>query len=158
ASPEFEAPARRQELTAPLLPRAALLDVELSTLAEMTPMIEEARRLGVAIVGSFHDFESTPGIPELEDRIQQAADAGIDVVKFAVVIESHEALFDLAGLVEKTVNRGQLISAMGMGRLGKLSRLVLASAGSCLNYGFLQTANAPGQWPAGELRRLIGEI
>jgi 3-dehydroquinate dehydratase-1 len=47
---------------------------------------------------------------------------------------------------------------MGMGPLGKLSRLTLATAGSCLNYGYLQHPNAPGQWPAKELMRLYGEL
>jgi 3-dehydroquinate dehydratase-1 len=35
---------------------------------------------------------------------------------------------------------------------------VLARAGSILNYGYLQTPNAPGQWPARELQRLLAEI
>ncbi len=47
---------------------------------------------------------------------------------------------------------------MGMGPLGKLSRLVLAKAGSCLNYGYLRVANAPGQWEAAELGALLGRI
>jgi 3-dehydroquinate dehydratase-1 len=45
-----------------------------------------------------------------------------------------------------------------MGPLGKLSRLVLAKAGSCLNYGYLNTPNAPGQWPAARLKTLLEEI
>jgi 3-dehydroquinate dehydratase-1 len=47
---------------------------------------------------------------------------------------------------------------MGMGPVGKLSRLVLAKAGSVLNYGYLLEANAPGQWPAWELKSLIDQI
>ena len=38
-----------------------------------------------------------------------------------------------------------LISAMGMGKLGGISRLLLARCGSVLNYGSLQQASIEGQ-------------
>ena len=44
---------------------------------------------------------------------------------------------------------------MGMGKFGKASRLALAKAGSVLNYGYLDCPNAPGQWEATELKRLL---
>jgi 3-dehydroquinate dehydratase len=47
---------------------------------------------------------------------------------------------------------------MGMGAYGKVSRLVLAQAGSCLNYGYLGTANASGQWPVSVLKARIAEL
>ena len=47
---------------------------------------------------------------------------------------------------------------MGMGPLGKVSRLVLAAAGSRLNYGYLDKPQVPGQWPALELVRRIEEV
>ncbi len=40
------------------------------------------------------------------------------------------------------------LSVMGMGRFGKISRLLLAQAGSVLNYGYLDRPNASGQWEA----------
>jgi 3-dehydroquinate dehydratase-1 len=45
-----------------------------------------------------------------------------------------------------------------MGPLGRISRLVLAAAGSRLNYGYLDRPQVPGQWPAAELARRIGEV
>jgi 3-dehydroquinate dehydratase-1 len=47
---------------------------------------------------------------------------------------------------------------MGMGPLGKVSRLVLAAAGSRLNYGYLDKPQVPGQWPAPELVRRLEEV
>ena len=47
---------------------------------------------------------------------------------------------------------------MGMGVFGKVSRLALAKAGSALNYGYLDRPNAPGQWEARELKKLISQI
>jgi 3-dehydroquinate dehydratase len=42
--------------------------------------------------------------------------------------------------------------------LGKLSRLILAKAGSYLSYGSLGEVVAPGQWPVLRLRALMAEI
>ena len=93
----------------------------------------------------------------MTEKVASAYQQGADIAKLAVVIETHEQLNDLVELVVATQDSGRSISAMGMGPLGKLSRLVLASAGSCLNYGYLNEPNAPGQWSAVELRRLIDE-
>ena len=47
---------------------------------------------------------------------------------------------------------------MGMGRLGKISRLLLAQAGSVLNYGYLDQPNASGQWEATLLKKRLAEL
>jgi 3-dehydroquinate dehydratase-1 len=50
------------------------------------------------------------------------------------------------------------LSVMGMGPWGRVSRLVLAKSGSLLNYGFIGTSNAPGQWPVARLKELLSEL
>jgi len=45
-----------------------------------------------------------------------------------------------------------------MGTWGKLSRLTLGAAGSVLNYGYLDAANATGQWPARLLKTRLQEV
>jgi 3-dehydroquinate dehydratase-1 len=47
---------------------------------------------------------------------------------------------------------------MGMGPLGKVSRLVLPSAGSLLVYGYLDRPQVEGQWPAEEVARRLREV
>ena len=47
---------------------------------------------------------------------------------------------------------------MGMGKLGQASRLVLACAGSKLNYGYHDKPNATGQWEAKELKGLLRRL
>ena len=47
---------------------------------------------------------------------------------------------------------------MGMGPLGKVSRLVLPSVGSLLVYGYLDRPQVEGQWPAQEVARRLQEI
>jgi 3-dehydroquinate dehydratase-1 len=142
------------------LSAAHLVDIEIASLAlpEFAGFAEEVRAAGGSLVASTHDFQGFPGRDCLADRIAEAYARGAEIAKVAVVVTTMAELFDLVSLVEYHHGKGRLISAMGMGPLGKLSRLVLAKAGSCLNYGYLRVANAPGQWEAAELSALLGKI
>jgi 3-dehydroquinate dehydratase-1 len=47
---------------------------------------------------------------------------------------------------------------MGMGPLGKVSRLVLPMAGARLVYGYLDRPQVEGQWPAEMLSARLAEL
>jgi 3-dehydroquinate dehydratase I len=145
----------RSSMLRRFLPYAGWMDVELRTVPGALELIREAQDGGVKVIGSFHDFEAMPPDALLGKAIATAMEHGLDAAKLAVRMEQIADIFVVAAMVESSPIP---LSAMGMGPVGKLSRLVLARAGSILNYGYLQTPNAPGQWPARELRRLIGEI
>ena len=142
------------------LPEVDIVDTEISSLRSDSfssfPDLVTSHK--AQLLGSFHDFEGYPGIETLKDKVSEAYDLGAKVAKIAVILEEMSDLFAVVDLVEHHRSEGRLISAMGMGPLGKLSRLVLARAGSCLNYGYLQSPNAPGQWPADDLAELIKEV
>ncbi|MCF6313226.1 MAG: type I 3-dehydroquinate dehydratase [Verrucomicrobiales bacterium] len=148
--------AARQQLYARFLPQIDALDIELRSVDEMSDTLEAARSAGKKIILSFHDFKSTPSISTIQDKIEAAIDAEADVCKIAVHLDSLDRLCELAQVCENETRIK--ISLMGMGPLGKISRLLFAKAGSALNYGYLATPNAPGQWPAKQLKNLIGEI
>lgn len=148
----------RTDLLLRFLPSAQLVDVEVRSLTALAEVIEAARQAGQGVVASCHDFGKTLPRAELEEAITAARAGGADAVKVAMTLNSMEDLGTLAALTESVVSGGFPMSCMGMGRFGKVSRLVLAAAGSCLNYGYLQEPNAPGQWPAAELKRLISEV
>ena len=148
--------AGRMALIEPLLDLASLIDIELRCIGEMKPLIDKARTRGIPIVGSFHDFQATPADEVLEGAIGFAENAGIDTVKIATFINTTDDLIRLVNLV--TAKRRLRLSAMGMGTWGRVSRLLLAKCGSLLNYGFLGDSNAPGQWPAAQLKALLAEI
>ena len=50
------------------------------------------------------------------------------------------------------------LSVMSMGPWGKLGRLILGCAGSSLNYGYLGSAQVPGQWEATILKLRLVEL
>lgn len=139
------------------LERAALIDVEIRNLEASASLVESARRQGILVVGSFHDFEKLPSPDLLDDVLRRGLDAGADAIKLAVTTATVDEVLRLTRFF---LDRCQdvALAAMGMGACGKASRLLLAQAGSRLNYSYLQNANASGQWQATELRRLFSEI
>lgn len=148
--------AGRMALIEPLLDLATLIDIELRSAVDMKPLISSAQAQGVKVMGSFHDFQATPGEAVLRGAIDFAQTAGLDAVKLATYLNSHE---DLIRLLHITAAPLRLrISTMGMGPWGRTSRLVLAKAGSLLNYGFIGASNAPGQWPAARLKQILAEL
>ena len=148
--------ARREEMFRRLLPVAALVDIEIACMAEFAGVVAEAKERGVLVVGSSHDFERTPPREELVERIGVACAAGADIVKFAAVAGTAADLAVLASLLEEPGHPP--LSVMGMGVLGRVSRLLLAQLGSVLNYGYIDNATVSGQWSGSRLRTLIGEI
>lgn len=151
-----EAAAGRIALLEPLLDLAQLVDIELRSAMEMRSLVQKAQGMGVRVLGSFHDFQATPGEEVLRGAINFAQPAGLDAVKIATFLNSTADLTRLIALTSET-HRLRL-STMGMGPLGRVSRLVLAKCGSLLNYGYLGEANAPGQWPAPRLKELLAEL
>lgn len=144
------------------LPHAALVDLEVASLEKEAfhALAAEAKDAGTGVIASAHWFDGWPGLPVPVEAIRRAGELGADIAKVAVTLETLPQLLELAGAVHGAITSGaSKISAMGMSGcgLGKLSRLVLAKAGSRLNYGYLREANAPGQWSAEELKRLLGE-
>ncbi len=147
---------QRRDLFARFLPFAAFIDVELRSLEKLASTVIEARRAGVKLIASTHFFHRTPSAAELQRSIRQAHGAGADVAKLAALAAAPTALARLLALF---CRRQPLpLSLMGMGRFGKISRLLFAQAGSVLNYGYLDKPNASGQWEAVTLKKRILEL
>jgi 3-dehydroquinate dehydratase-1 len=148
--------SRRRELYARYLPYAEFIDVELRSWEKMGATIAAARAAGVRVIASAHDFRGTPSTDRLQQFIDRAHAAEADVCKLASVAETPAALGQLLG----TLARPQPLplSVMGMGRFGKISRLLFAQAGSVLNYGYLDRPNANGQWEARLLKKRLAEL
>lgn len=146
----------RAELYREFLPHAAYVDVELRSAVRLRSTLEEARAAGVAVILSHHYFKRTPSQAELSAKLRLARHLGGDVFKVAARTSAPEELARLL-LVFKSA-RGQAVSVMGMGPLGKASRLLFARAGSVLNYGYLGEPQVSGQWPAELLRQRVNEV
>lgn len=147
--------SQRAKMLEENLDLAALIDIELRSALDMQGLIRKAQAKGVQILGSFHDFNLTPNPDILNGAIEMGIQFRLNAVKLATTLRGPG---DLATLINILAAPRRLpLSVMGMGALGRASRLALAHSGSILNYGFLGASNAPGQWPARRLREMIHE-
>jgi 3-dehydroquinate dehydratase I len=130
-----------------LLAGAAAVDIEIHATRRLRAVLESSRRDNKALIVSFHDFESTPSLARLRRIITRARGAGADIVKIAAKTETPAEVARLLALLQEAPGP---LSVMGMGALGRASRLLFAKAGSALNYGWLHRPQVPGQWSANE--------
>jgi 3-dehydroquinate dehydratase-1 len=142
----------RRALLLQFLPHAAWVDIELRSARALAAVWEEAGTRHIRRIISFHDFRGTPGRARL-DRIASAAQSlGADVLKIATRTDTPAQLARLLEFFTATASRLP-VAAMGLGRLGKKSRLELLRRGSILNYAHLGKGSLPGQPSLRELRR-----
>lgn len=148
--------AERVQIARLLLPLAAALDWEIAQLTEVPELVDEARAAGVPIIASAHDFKQTPALETLQEKEHRARALGATVAKFAFRLHSAEDMMVGVQLLRRATGS---TTAMGMGPLGAVSRLLYAQHGACLVYGYLgETPTAPGQWSASLCRQTLNEI
>ena len=147
----------RRSLYERFLPAASWLDIEVRSLPTLADVAAHARERGCRVIASFHDFQGTPNLRRLRTLAVRAAEAGADVFKVAATTRTPGELARLLDLLGEV--RDLPLAVMGMGPLGKVSRLTLAAAGSVFCYGYLgDEAQVPGQWPAALLRERLDEL
>lgn len=138
-----------------LIPYVDAVDIELESDA-FAPVQKAAHAADRRVIGSFHDFTATPEEERLRALVARGAAGGADIVKIAAWTAVEEDIRRLESLFRE---RPPLpLAVMGMGPLGIDSRLRLAMAGSCLVYGYLDEATAPGQLPAAEWIERLSDL
>ena len=120
-------------------------------------MVEEARKLQVAVIISNHDFEKTPTTEEMVNRLLKAAELGGHLPKLAVMPRSAADVLALEEATRRVVEIHQAgpVITMAMGGLGFVTRLTGEIFGSAVTFGTAGAPSAPGQIPADELHRMI---
>jgi len=144
---------RREEILLPWLDAASAIDIELGSAHLMPRLLAGARSSATALIGSFHDFQETPPEGFLHAQIASATSLALDLVKLATFAHHGRDLLSLASIMIDPPSGSPPLALMAMGPLAPLSRTLLGSLGSALNYGYLgQQPNAPGQISARLLR------
>lgn len=143
------------------LPHADLMDIETAFMPIFADLISEARGMGVTVIGSHHDFNGVPAGTKIIDQYCKAGEFGASIFKLAVTARTEDLPMLTNMFVELpkfSKHRCLKLSFMSMGELGKVSRVLFAGLGSVLNYGYIQKPQTPGQWPALELKMIIGKL
>jgi 3-dehydroquinate dehydratase-1 len=129
----------------------AAVDVELSSII-CRAVAEQAAQLKKASVISFHDFEKTPPLKELCAIVEKAHAIG-SIAKVATRIQRESDVEVLRSLLGRRWEKP--LCVIGMGRAWSKTRVLFATLGSCLTYGYIDKPTAPGQMSAAELARRL---
>ena len=143
----------RRELLLRFLPRASFVDVELRSTAALADVLELSKRLKTKRIISVHDLRRTPPPASLLALAKRAHAASADIFKVATHVDTSTGLARLFAAFEM-MRRVLPVSAMGIGKLGRASRLELFARGSVLNYGHLNRTHVDGQLGFDELRKV----
>src|SRR5215475_11721301 len=145
---------QRRALLTRFLTHADYLDVELRTASALQPLLVFAKKKNVGRIISFHNFKSTPSARLLAAKARKAKAHGADIFKLATRTDTPMELGRLLDFM--TNSRVNLpLAVMGIGKLGAISRVLLAWAGSVLIYASLGAASdIEGQLSLEEVRAL----
>jgi 3-dehydroquinate dehydratase I len=145
---------QRRALLSRFLTHADYLDVELRSARALRALLAIAKTKNVGQIISFHDFKSTPSARVLVAKAHNAKALRADIFKVATRTDTPTELGRLLEFITK--NRVNVrLAVMGIGRLGAISRVLLARAGSFLIYASLGPAtDVEGQLSLEQLRAL----
>lgn len=138
--------------------QADLIDVELFRgEALLRDICEEARKKGIRVIASSHDFEKTPAKEEIIERLTRMQDCGADLLKLAAMPrDAGDVLTLLSATWEmKEQYAKQPVVTMSMGAKGAVSRLAGEVFGSVMTFGSAGVASAPGQVSVPELKMAL---
>jgi 3-dehydroquinate dehydratase-1 len=146
---------QRGSLLLDFLPRAAWVDVEFRSARSLEAVLRCAAEDHAGTIISFHDLKTTPHASRLDEIVFGAMSLGADIIKVATRTDTPAQLRALLDFFERKHGAAKIV-AMGIGKLGRVSRLELARRGCILNYAHLGSPAAAGQLSVAELRRAVG--
>jgi 3-dehydroquinate dehydratase-1 len=119
-------------------------------------LIAFAHKHGCDIIISYHNYERTPELEELEQIVDNCYKRGADLAKIATHVNVNRDNSKILSLYKAP---GRLV-AIGMGDLGRISRIVAPFLGAEFTYASLndKEATATGQISYEKLNQFIREI
>ena len=154
-------PAQYEECLTQLLacPELSLLDIELSAGEDrVRRLVALAHGRGVGVILSHHDFAKTPPQPVMTDTLLRMKALGADLPKLAVMPRTPDDVLALLAATRAASKEIGPVITMAMGELGKLTRVSGGVFGSVLTFGAGETASAPGQLNAEDLKAILEDL
>jgi len=148
---------REEILKTAILSGADYVDIEVeSEKTFINEIILSAKSHDSAIIISYHNFEGTPPMPELEQIVRDCRKAGADVVKVACQVNNTGDLQNLF----KLYNRDLRMVIIGMGEKGIISRIAAPLMGAEFTFAAAEAGQetAPGQISKDKLLSIIRQI
>lgn len=142
---------KRKEIFFETIPFVSFVDIELSSNKILKEVINYAHKYKKRVIVSYHNFKHTPQVLLLKRKIQQAVSYGADIVKIATFINQKEDILTLARLLTEPDKH---LIIMGMGEMGKVTRVIFPLLGSLLTYTFYKSPTASGQLPLEKMKKI----
>lgn len=119
-------------------------------------IIEYAHLHNCDVIISYHNYECTPGLEELQAVIHESFNKGADVVKIATMVKTNN---DNARIISLYNISGRVV-AFGMGNLGKITRIVAPFLGAEFTFAAMDEGEetAPGQIKYSRMKAAIQHI
>jgi 3-dehydroquinate dehydratase-1 len=136
---------------------ATYIDIEIeNSEAYKAELIEYARKKGTKIIISYHDFQKTPLIRELEQLLAWAREYNADIIKIACMVNDKKDVARLLSLYDSELS----LIVIGMGELGKVTRIASVLLGAPFTFVSFDKDNktADGQLSAEQLEDILKRI
>lgn len=136
---------------------ASMVDIEVENSDDFkNEIIETAKKNKSTVIISYHDFEKTPVIRELEQILNWCFESGADIAKIACQANNAEDAARILALY----SFGKPLISIGMGDAGKITRIAAPLLGAPFTYASLVKSKqtAPGQIEADKLESIIKMI
>ena len=114
---------------------------------------DKAAQLGKPVVVSYHNFQRTPTLAELENILEKMRALPAAIPKLTTMVTQEADIATLKALLAK--HRDKPLCIIGMGAKATETRVSFPLLGSCLTYGYIDSPSAPGQFSASELTRRL---
>lgn len=148
---------RKSSLVEAITAGAAFVDVEVDSDDKYkNEIIQKARSHSCQVIISFHNSVKTPERRELEHIISWCFESGADMVKIACKVHSSRDNARLLGLL----NEKRPLVVVGMGDVGKITRVVAPLLGSAFTYASLAVGKetAEGQTDRDTLKSIFERL
>lgn len=147
---------RAELLSAAIEAGASYIDLDIEEAEEFKNTVKKAREKHCKLILSFHDYNRTPPKAELEQIVDWCFSSGADIAKIACKINDSKENARLLSLLDS----GKSIIVIGMGKKGKITRLVSQFLGSPFTFASLAKGKetAEGQIAKDELSNAIESL
>lgn len=138
-----------------------MIDLELCVGDEkVKSLMKTAHEHNIIVLVSNHDFDKTPEIDDMCERMERMIALGADIPKIAVMPHNNKDVLKLLNVTDEIHSRypDTPIITMAMDGIGIVSRICGEIFGSSITFGCARQASAPGQIEAGELERAVNIV
>ena len=136
---------------------AEYVDVDLTCDYAMKGFIINAAKMSnCKVIVSYHNYEKSPSREHLKDIINRCFDSSADIAKVVCKVNSYQDNSNIMSLYKKDKS----IIALGMGKLGKISRIAAPFLGAPFTYAYPKDKKrtAEGQFSVDKMEEIINLI